>query len=62
LKCFFIRAQPTWALIDTGEGYHIEALNIRSDHSPTFPSSIQILAQLGNMFIISQTTYMQKLR
>jgi hypothetical protein len=27
-------------LINTGEGYHLEALNIRSDHSPSFPTSI----------------------
>jgi hypothetical protein len=39
-KCLFIRTQPTRALIDTGGGYHLEALNIRSDHSPSFPSSI----------------------
>jgi hypothetical protein len=38
--CLFNRAQPTRALIDTGGGYHLEALNIRSDHSPSFPSSI----------------------
>jgi hypothetical protein len=34
------QAQPTRALIDTGGGYHIEAPNIRSDHSPSFPSNI----------------------
>jgi hypothetical protein len=39
-KCLFIRTQPTWALTDTGGGYHLGALNIRSDHSPSFPSSI----------------------
>jgi hypothetical protein len=39
-KCLFNRAQPTWALIDTGGGYHLGAPNIRSDHSPSFPSSI----------------------
>jgi hypothetical protein len=39
-KCLFNKAQPTWALIDTGGGYHLEALNIKSDHSPSFPSSI----------------------
>jgi hypothetical protein len=39
-KCMFIRTQPTRALIDTGEGYHFEASNIRLDHSPSFPSSI----------------------
>jgi hypothetical protein len=25
-KCLFIQTQPTWALIDTGGGYHLEAL------------------------------------
>jgi hypothetical protein len=40
VKCLFNRAQPTWALIDTGGGYHLGAPNIRSDHSPSFPSSI----------------------
>jgi hypothetical protein len=39
-KCLFIRTQPMWALTDTGGSYHLEALNIRSDHSPSFPSSI----------------------
>jgi hypothetical protein len=39
-KCLFIRTQPTRALIDTGGDYHLGALNIRSDHSPSFPSSI----------------------
>jgi hypothetical protein len=39
-KCLFIRTQPTRALIDTSGGYHLEAPNIRSDHSPSFPSSI----------------------
>jgi hypothetical protein len=39
-KCLFIQTNPTWALIDTGGGYHLEALNIRSDHSPSLPSSI----------------------
>jgi hypothetical protein len=39
-KCLFNRAQPTWALIDSSGGYHLEAPNIRSDHSPSFPSSI----------------------
>jgi hypothetical protein len=39
-KCLFIRTQPTWALIDTGGGYHLEAPNIISDHSSFFPSSI----------------------
>jgi hypothetical protein len=39
-KCLFNRAQPTRVLIDTGRGYHREDPNIRSDHSPFFPSSI----------------------
>jgi hypothetical protein len=39
-KCLFNMAQPTRALIDSGGGYHLEALNIRSDHSSSFPSSI----------------------
>jgi hypothetical protein len=39
-KCLFIWTQPTRALIDTGVGYHLEASNIRSDHSPSFQSSI----------------------
>jgi hypothetical protein len=39
-KCLFIWTQPMQALIDTGGGYQLEALNIRSDHSPSFPSSI----------------------
>jgi hypothetical protein len=37
-KCLFIRTQPTQALINIGGGYHLEAPNIRSDHSPSFPS------------------------
>jgi hypothetical protein len=40
IKCLFNRAQPTRALIDTGGGYHLEAPNIRSYHSPSFLSSI----------------------
>jgi hypothetical protein len=39
-KCLFNRAQPTRVLINTGGGYHLAALNIRSYHSPSFPSSI----------------------
>ncbi len=39
-KCLFIRTQPMQALTDTGGGYHLGALNFRSDHSPSFPSSI----------------------
>jgi hypothetical protein len=39
-KCLFNGAKPTRALIDSGGGYHLEAWNIGSDHSPSFPSSI----------------------
>jgi hypothetical protein len=39
-KCLSNRAQPTWALIDTGGGYHLEDMNVRSVHSPSFPSII----------------------
>jgi hypothetical protein len=39
-KCLFIRAQPTRALTDTGGGYHLRALNFRSNHSSSFPSNI----------------------
>jgi hypothetical protein len=39
-KWLFIRTQPTWALNNTGGGYHLGALNFRSDHSFSFPSSI----------------------
>jgi hypothetical protein len=39
-KYLFIRTQPTRALINTGRGYHLEAPNNRSDHSPSFPFSI----------------------
>jgi hypothetical protein len=39
-KSLFIHSQPTQALIDIGRGYHHGALNIRSDHSPSFSSSI----------------------
>jgi hypothetical protein len=39
-KCLFIQTQTTWALTDTGRGYHLGALNFRSDYAPSFPSSI----------------------
>jgi hypothetical protein len=39
-KCLFIQTQPTRALNNTGGSYHLEAPNIRSEHSPSFPSSI----------------------
>jgi hypothetical protein len=39
-QCLFIRTQPTRALIDSSGGYHLGAPNFRSDHSPSFPSSI----------------------
>jgi hypothetical protein len=38
------------SLIDRGGGYHLEALNFRSDHSSSFPSSIlpfPLIAPLG---------------
>jgi hypothetical protein len=38
--CLFIQTQLTRALIDTGGGYHLEAPNIKLDHSPSIPSSI----------------------
>jgi hypothetical protein len=39
-KCLLNRAQPTRALTNTGGAYHLGALNFRSDHSFSFPSSI----------------------
>jgi hypothetical protein len=39
-KCLFIQTQPTRALMDIGGCYHLGAPNFRSDHSPSFPSSI----------------------
>jgi hypothetical protein len=39
-KFLFNMTQSTRALIDTDGGYYLEAPNIRSDHSPSFPSSI----------------------
>jgi hypothetical protein len=39
-KCLFIRTQPMRVLSDTGGGYHLEALNIRSDQSPSLSSII----------------------
>jgi hypothetical protein len=39
-KCLFIRTQPMRALIDIGRCYQLGALNFRSDHSHSFPSSI----------------------
>jgi hypothetical protein len=39
-KCLFIRTQPTRALINTGGGYHLGALNLRSWPLSTFSSSI----------------------
>jgi hypothetical protein len=39
-NCLCIQIQPTRALTDTDGGYHLGAPNIRSDHSPSFSSSI----------------------
>jgi hypothetical protein len=39
-KCLFIRTQQTRALTDTDGGYHLGALNFRSDRSHSFPFSI----------------------
>jgi hypothetical protein len=39
-KCLFIWTQPAWTLNDTSGGYHLGALNFRSDHSPFFSFSI----------------------
>jgi hypothetical protein len=39
-KCLFNRAQLTWALTNTGGGYHLGGLNFRLDHSPSFPSNV----------------------
>jgi hypothetical protein len=49
-KCLLIQSQLARALIETGGGYHLGASNIRSDHSPSFPSSIlhfPLIASLG---------------
>jgi hypothetical protein len=40
IKCLFIRTQLMRALIDTSGGCHLGALNFRSDHLSSFPSSI----------------------
>jgi hypothetical protein len=39
-QSLFIRTQPTWALIDTGGGYHRGSPDFRSRPLSTFPSSI----------------------
>jgi hypothetical protein len=39
-KCLFFQTQLTRSLTDTGGGYHLGPLNFRSNHSPSFPSSI----------------------
>jgi hypothetical protein len=39
-KCLFIWTQPTRALTDAGESYHLGALNFISDNFASFPSSI----------------------
>jgi hypothetical protein len=38
-KCLFIQKQPMCTLTDTSGGYHLGALNFRSDQSSSFPSS-----------------------
>jgi hypothetical protein len=45
-KCLFIWTQSTRALIDTGGGYHLGALNLRSRQLSTFPSSILQFLQI----------------
>jgi hypothetical protein len=40
IKCLFIWTQPARALNDTGGGYHLGALNLRSRLLSTFPFSI----------------------
>jgi hypothetical protein len=52
-KCLFIQTQPTLTLTDTGQGYYLGATNFRSDHSPSFPSSIlpfSLIAPLSLQF------------
>jgi hypothetical protein len=39
-QSLFIQTQPIRALNDIGGGYHLRAPNFRSDHSPSFSSSI----------------------
>jgi hypothetical protein len=49
-QCLFIQTLLMRALTDTGRGYHLGAPNIRSDHSPSFLSSIlyfPLIAPLG---------------
>jgi hypothetical protein len=49
-KCLFIRTQLMGALSNTGGDYRLGASNIRSDHCPSFPSSIlhfPLIAPLG---------------
>jgi hypothetical protein len=49
-KCLFIQTQLMRALTNTGRGYHLEALNIRSDHSSFFPSSILHFPLIASRF------------
>jgi hypothetical protein len=49
-KYLFIRTESARTLNDTSGGYHLGALNFRSDHSPFFPFSILyflLIASLG---------------
>jgi hypothetical protein len=55
-KCLFIRAQQTRALTDTGRGYHLGALNFRSDYSSNIlpfpliaPPSLQLCQYLDHL-------------
>jgi hypothetical protein len=50
LKCLLQGAQPTWSLIDTGEGYHRQSSEYHAAHYNSFPSSIlhfPLVAQPG---------------
>jgi hypothetical protein len=42
-KCLFIQTQSTWALTNTGEGYHFGAPNFRSDKSSSSSSILYFL-------------------